>query len=428
MGIVSNSSLKTEVIAGITTFMAMAYILIVNPLILSQAGMPLGPLVLSTAIVAGIATLLTGLYAKKPFAMAPYMGENVFFTFVIVLGMGIAWQTALGAVFWGGLLFFLVTVLGLRPILAKAVPDFVSSAWAVGIGLFLMFVGFASGGLSLPNVPGAPVRVGDLSAKEPIIVIIGTIITLALLVRGFKPGILVGIISTMIIALIAGIPARGGESLAFPDIGEIFGKLDFVGALTNPVLIPIILVLFLVDMFDTMGTVVGLSEKAGFTREKKDIEKVFHVDAFASMFAPIFGVSTTGTYIESAAGIEAGGRSGVSSIVTGLLFLASIPLAGIIGGMNPTILQLASAPALIAVGILMMSVLGKIDFTDPVHYIPAAATLMFMIFTFNIAMGIAASLIAYPLTAALLGRTKEVHPVAWVLLVLSLLLFVFYPY
>ncbi len=424
-----NPDSRTEVIAGITTFMAMAYILIVNPVILSNAGMPLGPLVVSTALIAGLATLLTGLYARLPFAMAPYMGENVFFTFVLVLGMGVTWQVALGTVFWGGLIFLIVTLLGLRQVLAKAVPDYVSSAWAVGIGLFLMFVGFAAAGLSLPNVPGAPVKVGDLTRAQAVVIILGTMVTLGLLIRGFKAGILLGILVTAVMLAAAGVPVSGGEGLAgFPNPGEVFLKLDVMGALKNPVLIPIILVLFLVDMFDTMGTVVGLSQKIGRRIRREELERVFRIDALASTLAPLFGVSTSGTFIESAAGIEAGGKTGKASIVTGLLFLASIPLAGVIGGMNPGFLQLASAPALIAVGILMMTVLGKIDFNDPLHYIPAAATIMFMIFTFNIAMGIAASLIAYPLTALVLGRLKEVHPIAWVLLVLSLLLFVFYPY
>lgn len=421
--------LRREALAGLTTFMAMAYILIVNPIILSQAGMPLGPLVVSTAIIAGVATLLTGLYARLPFAMAPYMGENVFFTFVLVLGMGVAWQTALGAVFWAGVLFIIITLLGIRQVLARAVPEYVSSAWAVGIGLFLMFVGFAAAGISLPNVPGAPVKIGNLSNTQTLVVIIGTMITLAMVVRGFKAGILLGIIVTAIMLAAIGMPVRAGEGLGgFPNPGELLFKLDLWGALKSPVLIPIILVLFLVDMFDTMGTVVGLSQKIGRKISRKELERIFRVDALASTLAPLLGVSTAGTFIESAAGIEAGGKTGKTSIVTGVLFLASIPLAGLIGGLNPGFLQLASAPALIAVGILMMTVLGRIDFNDPLHYIPAAATIMFMIFTFNIAMGIAASLVAYPLTALVMGRSEEVHPIAWVLMLLSLLLFIFYPY
>ncbi len=427
-----NSIYKIEILAGVTTFMAMAYILIVNPLILSMAGMPLGPLVIATAIVAGVSTLLTGIYAKKPFAMAPYMGENVLFTFTIVLGMGIAWQQALGAVFWGGLIFLIITLLGLRPMMAKAVPNFLSAGWSVGIGLFLMFVGFANAGISLPGVPGAPVHVGNLGATETLVALAGIAITLGFLLKNFKPGILIGIVITMILAWLAGIPVTSEAGIqGFPSLGEVAMKLDIMGAIMNPALIPIIILLFMVDLFDTMGTVLGLSHKAGFVDEKgnpKDVEKVFHVDAIASIIAPIFGVSTTGTYIESATGIEAGGRTGLTSIVTGILFLLAIPLAKYIGGMNGLFLQLASAPALVAVGILMMSMLGKIRFDDMVHVVPLAATLGFMLFTYNIALGIAASLVTYPLTALITGRKNEIHPISWMLFIIGLLLFILYPY
>lgn len=420
---------KTEVIAGVTTFLAMAYIIIVNPLILSQSGIPLAPLVTTTAIVAAVATLLTGLYAKLPFAMAPYMGENVLFTFSVVLGLGVTYREALGVVFWGGVLFMIITLLGLRPILAKAVPESLSLSWSVGIGLFLAFVGFAMAGISLPGVPGAPVHIGKLTAKEPLIALIGTIVTLGFLVRGFKPGILIGIIITMIIAALAGIPVFvANPSLVPPSPEPILFKLDPIGALKIPALIPMILVFFLVDVFDTMGTVVGLCAKAGLEQDKIKIERVFRVDALASILAPLLGNSTSGTFIESAAGIEAGGRTGLTSIITGLLFLISIPIAGIIGAMNPAFLQLASAPALIAVGILMMSVITRIKTEDLSQVVPLGITLMFMLFTFSIAMGIAASLVAYPLVMLATGRRKDIHPVAWVLFALGLLLFIFYPY
>ncbi len=434
------TTVRREVLAGITTFLAMAYILIVNPTILhmpsvltgKDIGMPFGPVIISTAVAAGVATLLTGIYAKKPFAMAPYMGENVLFAFTMVLAMGIPWQKALGAVFWGGVIFLIISVLGIRTILARAVPPFLAASWSIGIGLFLMFVGFAAAGISLPGVPGAPVKVGNLATPSVLVALLGTAITLALLIRRVPGSILIGIITTMIVGYLVGIPAVKSEAaIAFPNWGEVLGKLDVIGALQVPALIPMIVVLFLVDTFDTMGTVVGLSLKAGFVDEKGrpvGIDRVFHVDALATVLGAIFGTSTVGTFIESATGIEEGGRTGLTSVVTGLLFLAMIPLAAFIAMLNPSFLQLASAPALIAVGILMMSVVKNIDFSDVVQVIPVTITIAFMLFTFNIALGIAASLVTYPLVALAAGRAREVHPVAWILAALSALLFVFYPY
>ncbi len=429
-----NTSIRTEVIAGATTFLAMAYILIVNPTILSLSGMPFGPLIIATIIAAAFATILTGVYAKRPFAMAPYMGENVLFTFSIVLALGVTWQEALGAVFWGGVIFLVVTLLGVRTILAKAVPRFLAASWSIGIGLFLMFVGFASAGISIPGVPGAPVKIGNLLDVHVLVALAGVVITLALLVKKIPGSILIGIISTMILAYLTGITVTSPEatSLGFPNWGEVLGKFDPVKALMNPVLIPIILVLFLVDTFDTMGTVLGLGLKAGFIKENQaddpGLEKVFHVDALATVLGAVFGTSTVGTYIESATGIEEGGRTGLTSLVTGLLFLAMLPLAPVIAVLNPGFLQLASAPALIAVGILMMSVVRHIDFTDIVQVVPTVITMAFMLFTYNIALGIAAGLVAYPLTALVAGKGKEVHPVAWILLAIAILLFIFYPY
>ena len=429
-----NTTVKTEIIAGATTFLAMAYILIVNPTILSISGMPFGPVIIATIIAAAFATILTGVYAKKPFAMAPYMGENVLFTFSIVLALGVTWQQALGAVFWGGVIFLVVTLLGVRTILAKAVPRFLAASWSIGIGLFLMFVGFSSAGISMPGVPGAPVKIGNLLDIHVLVALAGVVITLALLVKKAPGSILIGILSTMVLAYVAGITVTSPEAkaLGFPNWGEVLGKFDPVGALLNPTLIPIILVLFLVDTFDTMGTVLGLGLKAGFIKKNQGddpgLEKVFHVDALATVFGAIFGTSTVGTFIESATGIEEGGRTGLTSLVTGLLFLAMLPLAPVIAVLNPGFLQLASAPALIAVGILMMSVVQHIDFTDIVQVVPTVITIAFMLFTYNIALGIAAGLVAYPLTALVAGRGREVHPVAWVLLAIALLLFIFYPY
>jgi len=439
------TSVRTEVLAGATTFLAMAYIILVNPSILyspnaiwGQGGIPFGPVIIATIVSAGLATLITGIYARKPFAMAPYMGENALFAFSIIpllISAGYSgddlWRLALGAVFWGGVVFLIVSVTGIRAIMARAVPMPLALSWGVGIGLFLMFIGFANAGIAVAGV-GTPVKIGNLASTRALVAIAGTAITLALYLRRVPGSILLGILITMAIAAAAGIPAVHPEAqLGFPNWGEILGKLDLVGALRVPQLIPIIALLFLVDIFDTLGTVAGLGAKAGYVDEKGRIvgvDRVFHVDALATVLGAVFGTSTTGTYIESAAGIEMGGRTGLTAVVTGLLFLVCLPLVPFISMLDPGFLTLAGAPALIVVGIIMLSVLGKINLEDPLQVVPLAITVGFMVFTYNITLGIAASLVTYPLVAVAMGRAKEVHPVAWVLAALSLALFVMYPY
>ncbi len=439
-------SLTIEVLAGVTTFMSMAYIILVNPAILSSAGIPFGPIIITTIVVAAISTILTGVYAKKPFAMAPYMGENVLFAFTIVpmlLSLGVepenAWRIALGAVFWSGVIFLIVSLTGARAVLARAVPRFLAASWSIAIGLFLMFVGFSMAKISLPGVPGAPVRIGGIPYQiETLIALAGTAITLGLLIARIPGSILIGILSTMGLAWLCStiygkpkIVLHSTTGYTFPDWSTVILKLDPVNALLIPALIPIILVLFLVDLFDTMGTVVGLSLKAGFVDEQGKVvgvDRVFHVDAFATVFGALLGTSTTGTYIESATGIETGGRTGITSIVTGLLFLATLPLVPFIASLDPDFLRLASAPALIAVGILMLTVARHIEFDDIVQTVTVATAIGVTVFTYNIALGIASSLVVYPIAATIAKRFREVHPLAWVLMAFALLLFIFYPY
>ncbi len=434
------TSVKREVLAGVTTFAAMAYILIVNPTILhlptilthKPIGFPLGPEIIATAVAAGIATILTGLYAKRPFAMAPYMGENALVALTIVMGMGVPWPKALGAVFWGGVLFLIVSILGIRAMLARAIPSFLSASWGVGIGLFLMFVGFAEAGISIPGVPGAPVTVGNLASPRVIAAIVGAAVALALLFKRVRGAILIGIGATMLTAWLAGVtPVASSAKPVMPNWWQVLGKLDILGAFQVAPLIPMIFVLFLCDMFDTMGTVLGLAVKAGFVDERGrpvGMDRVFHVDALATVLGAIFGTSTTGTFIESATGIEEGGRTGLTSLVTGALFLACIPLSTYIAMLRPEFLQLASAPALIAVGILMLSLVKTINFEDPVQVATMSITVGFMIFTFNIALGIGAGLVSYPLLMLLMGRRRELHPLAWVLFAMGAAIFALYPY
>jgi AGZA family xanthine/uracil permease-like MFS transporter len=439
------SSVKTEVLAGATTFLAMAYIILVNPTILhapnvvwGQGGMPLGPVVIATIVSAGVATILTGIYAKRPFAMAPYMGENALFAFSIIpllMSVGYSgddlWRLALGAVFWGGVIFLLVSVTGVRTIIARAIPPPLALSWGVGIGLFLMFIGFANAGIAVAGT-GVPVKVGNLASPRVLVAITGTAVTLALYIKRVPGSILLGMLATMAIAAVVGVPALHPEAqLGFPNWGEVFGRLDVLGALRVSQLIPIIVLLFLVDIFDTLGTVAGLAAKARYTDEKGrvvGVDRVFHVDAAATIFGAVFGTSTTGTYIESATGMEVGGRTGLTAVVTGLLFMLCLPLVPFISMLDPGFLTLAGAPALIVVGIVMLSVLSRMNLEDPLQVIPLAITVGFMIFTYNITLGIAASLVAYPFVAIAVGKAREVHPVAWALAALSVALFAMYPY
>jgi len=439
------ASVRTEVLAGVTTFLAMAYIILVNPSILyapnniwHQGGMPFGPAVIATIVSAGLATLLTGIYAKKPFAMAPYMGENALFAFSIIpllMSVGYSgddlWRLALGAVFWGGVIFLVVSMTGARAVIARAVPPPLALSWGVGIGLFLMFIGFANAGIAVPGV-GVPVKVGNLLSLKVLVALLGTAITLALYIKRVPGSILLGMLITMVIAAAVGITTVHPEAqLGLPNWGEVLGRLDVIGALRVPQLIPIIVLLFLIDIFDTLGTVAGLAAKAGYTDEKGrvvGVDRVFHVDAAATVFGAVFGTSTTGTYIESATGIEVGGKTGLTAVVTGLLFLLCLPLVPFISMLDPGFLTLAGAPALIVVGIVMLSVLNRMNLEDLTQVIPLAITIGFMIFTYNITLGIAASLVVYPLVAVAVGKAREVHPVAWVLAALSLALFIMYPY
>jgi AGZA family xanthine/uracil permease-like MFS transporter len=439
------SSVKTEVLAGATTFLAMAYIILVNPTILhapnavwGQGGMPLGPVVIATIVSAGVATILTGIYAKRPFAMAPYMGENALFAFSIIpllMSVGYSgddlWRLALGAVFWGGVIFLLVSVTGVRTIIARAIPSPLALSWGVGIGLFLMFIGFANAGIAVAGT-GVPVKVGNLASPRVLVAITGTAVTLALYIKRVPGSILLGMLVTMAIAAVVGVPALHPEAqLGFPNWGEVFGRLDVLGALRVSQLIPIIVLLFLVDIFDTLGTVAGLAAKARYTDEKGrvvGVDRVFHVDAVATILGAVFGTSTTGTYIESATGMEVGGRTGLTAVVTGLLFMLCLPLVPFISMLDPGFLTLAGAPALIVVGIVMLSVLSRMNLEDPLQVIPLAITVGFMIFTYNITLGIAASLVAYPFVAIAVGKAREVHPVAWALAALSVALFAMYPY
>jgi AGZA family xanthine/uracil permease-like MFS transporter len=421
------TNVKTEVIAGLTTFMTMAYIIVVNPAILEAAGIPKGPSMVATILSAFFGTLLMGVYAKRPFAIAPYMGENAFIAYTVVKILGYSWQTALGAIFIGGVLFTIITILKLRSWLANAIPKSLKYSFAVGIGLFLAFIGLNEGGIVQLGVPGAPVRIGDIRSQAVLLAIAGILIIGILMVRKVKGSILIGMLGTTFLAFIFGIAKPPSQLVSLPpSLSPIFLKLDIVGALSWG-FFAVILTVFIMDFVDTMGTLIGVSARAGFLDENgnlPEIKKPMLADALATMFGALVGTTTAGTFIESAAGIEEGGRTGLTAVVTALLFLICLFFAPLITAIPPQ----AYGAALVVVGMMMISVVTKIDFKDFTELIPSFFVIILMSFTFNLGVGITAGFVLYPIFKLVTGRWKEIHPGLWVLFVLSVLFYIFYPY
>jgi len=421
------TNVKTEVIAGLTTFMTMAYIVVVNPAILEAAGIPKGPSMVATILSAFFGTLLMGVYAKRPFAIAPYMGENAFVAYTVVKILGYSWQTALGAIFIGGVLFTIITILKLRSWLANAIPKSLKYSFAVGIGLFLAFIGLNDGGIVQLGIPGAPVRIGDIRSQAVLLAIAGILIIGILMVKKVKGSILIGMLGTTFLAFIFGIAKPPSQLVSLPpSLSPIFLKLDILGALSWG-FFAVILTVFIMDFVDTMGTLIGVSARAGFLDENgnlPEIEKPMLADALATIFGALVGTTTAGTFIESAAGVEEGGRTGLTAVVTALLFLICLFFAPLFTSIPPQ----AYGAALVIVGMLMISVVTKIDFKDFTELIPSFFVIILMSFTFNLGIGITAGFVLYPVFKLVTGRWKEIHPGLWVLFVLSVLFYIFYPY
>jgi len=421
------TNVKTEVVAGIVTFMTMAYIIVVNPAILAAAGIPKGASMVATILAAFFGTLAMGIYAKRPFAQAPYMGENAFVAFTVVNVLGYSWQTALGAVFIGGVLFTILTLAGLRKWLAEAIPLSLKYSFAVGIGLFITFIGLNEAGIVNLGVPGAPVKVGDLTSPAGLVAIFGFILIGILMVRRVKGSILIGILGATFLSFLVGVAKAPERWVSLPpSLGPLFLKLDIRGALTWG-LFSVILTLFVLDFVDTLGTLIGCSARAGLLDENgnlPEIEKPMLADSLATMFGALVGTSTTGTYIESAAGIEEGGRTGLTSLVVAVLFLVALFFAPFLTAVPSQ----AYGPALIIVGLLMLSPVTKINFADYTELIPAFAVVILMSFTYNIGIGMTGGFVLYPLFKIISGRAREVRPGLWVLGAFSLLFFIFYPY
>jgi len=415
---------RRETLAGVTTFLTMAYIIIVNPAIMEYAGIPRGPSVTATILAAMTGTIIMALWARRPFAIAPYMGENAFIAFVVVKVMGYTWQEALGAVFIAGVLFALLTVFKIRGWLAESIPMSLKASFAVGIGLFLTFIGLNETGLVVPGVPGAPVRLGNISQPSVLLAVAGFMLVVVLMARRVRGALLIGILAATIGSIIAGItPLPTGIVSLPPSLEPVLFKLDIAGALTLR-FFPVVMVIFIMAFLDTIGTLIGLSMRADLLDENgnlPEIERPMLADALATMAAPLLGTSTTGAYIESAAGIEEGGRTGFSALVVASLFALSLFFAPLFTIVPPH----AYGIALVVVGSFMIKPILRIDFNDLTELIPAFLTIVLIIFTYNIGVGMTSGIITYVLLKVCTGRIGEIKSGLWVLALLSILLFVF---
>ncbi len=421
------TDIQTEVIAGFTTFITMAYIIIVNPKILEVSGMPFEASMAATIISAFFGTLLMGVYAKRPFAIAPYMGENAFIAFTVVKVLGYSWQTALGAIFIGGCIFTLITVLKIRSYLANSIPNNLKIGFTVGIGLFLTFIGLNETGIVTVGVPGAPVRTGNFTKPDILLSIFCFMLIVFLMIKKIKGSILIGILATSVISFILGIAPIPEKVISSPpSINAVFMKFDVIAAL-NWGFFAVILTVFVMDFVDTIGTLIGLGVKANLLDENgnlPDIEKPMLCDALATVVGAVCGTTTTGTYIESAAGIEAGGKSGLTAVVTSVLFLSALFFAPLF----VSIPALAYGPALIIVGVLMMSPIKQINFEKTEDVIPAFVSIVMMCFTYNLGIGMTSSFIIYVIISIFTGQIKKINTGMWFLAGLSLLFYIFYPY
>ncbi|MBV9491603.1 MAG: NCS2 family permease [Verrucomicrobia bacterium] len=421
-----------EVVAGLTTFAAMAYILAVNPSILATTGMDKGALITATGIASAVMTIVMALATNYPIALAPGMGLNAFFAFTICGAKHVPWQAALGLVFYGGLLFMLLSVSGLRKRLVDAIPLDLKLAISAGIGFFIAFIGLKNGGVIVAN-PATFVTLGDLSRPGPVLVILGIILTAILVICRIPGAIILVVLILTILGLfipsgtgnasitpwpngVINLPASLSPTLLHLDLGWLWRNLDLA--------FPLVLALLFVDLFDNMGTLIGVTKRAGLLDAQGRLAKVgqaFLADACAAMFGSVLGTSTVTSYIESAAGVEAGGRTGLSVIVTALCFIAALLLTPLI----MVVPSVATAPALVIVGAFMMQGLAELDLRDFRTTVPAFITVLVMPLAFSISEGLAMGILTYVGIKLGTGQGRQVGPITYALAVLFLLHFLF---
>jgi AGZA family xanthine/uracil permease-like MFS transporter len=416
------ADLKTEILAGFTTFMTMAYIVFVNPSILHETGMPLTAVTAATCLSAAFGSVLMGGLARYPIALAPGMGLNAYFTYSVVKGMGVPWQAALGAVFISGVAFLLLTAIGVRQLILSAIPFELYSAVAAGVGFFIALIGFRNSGIIVPNA-STTVTLGNLHDKSTLLALAGLLIIAALMAWRVRAAMLIGILATTGIGLLTGVAKWTPQPYSLSDLSATAGKLDVHAALGLGFL-EIVFVFLFIDLFDNIGTLVAVGKRAGLFDKAHRIPRVNQIlfsDASATIAGSLTGTSTVVSYIESAAGVAAGGRTGVTAIVTGLLFVVALFVAPAVGAIPSA----ATAPALIIVGSLMISVVGEIAWSDPEVGIPAFLTMMAIPLTFSIANGLAFGFTSYTLVKVLRGKFKEVNWFVYALTALFVLRFLY---
>ena len=413
---------RTELLAGFTAFITMAYIVFVNPSILQEAGMPFQAVAVATCLSAGFGSLLMGAFARYPIALAPGMGLNAYFTYSVVKGLGVTWQVALGAVFLSGVIFVLLTLIGVRQLIVSAIPHELYAAVASGIGLFIALIGLHNSGIIAPN-PATLVGLGNLRNPNTLLAVFGLVITAALLAYKVRAAMLIGILATTAVGTLAGLTPWKPGAFALGDISATALKLDVRGALDLGA-VEIIFVFLFVDLFDNVGTLVAVGKKARLFNEAHQIPRLNRIllsDAAATIAGSITGTSTVVSYIESVAGVVAGGRSGVTSIVVGLLFVAALFVAPLVGAIPAA----ATAPALILVGSMMASHIAEIEWEDVLIAIPAFLTIIAIPLTFSIANGIAIGFTMYTFLCLLRGEFRRVN---WLMYLLTALFIVRFAY
>jgi AGZA family xanthine/uracil permease-like MFS transporter len=413
---------RTEILAGFTTFMTMAYIVFVNPSILHEAGMPLAAVTAATCLSAAIGSFLMGAFARYPIALAPGMGLNAYFTYSVVKGMGIPWQAALGVVFLSGVAFILLTLVGVRQLIISTIPTELYAAIAAGVGLFIAFIGFRNSGIIVPD-PATTVTLGRLNDKSTALAVFGLILIGALLAWRVRAAMLIGILATTILGMLTGVAKWAPQAYSLSDLAATAGKLDIAATLRIG-FVEIIFVFLFIDLFDNIGTLVAVGKKANLFDRAHQIPRVNRIllsDATATVVGSLTGTSTVVSYIESAAGVAAGGRSGVTSIVTGLLFIGALFLAPVVG----VIPAAATAPALIVVGSMMVAAVSEIAWSDPEIAIPSFLTMMAIPLTYSIANGLAFGFSSFTLLKVARGKFREVSWFVYVLTALFIARFIY---
>ncbi|MFN7934142.1 MAG: NCS2 family permease [Bryobacteraceae bacterium] len=414
------SNWRTEILAGCTTFMTMAYIIFVNPAILADAGMPVAAVTVATCLAAALGSILMGALARYPIALAPGMGLNAYFTYAVVKGMGIGWETALGAVFLSGVAFLILTVTGLRQLIVNAIPTELYAAVAAGIGLFIAFIGLKNAGLIAAH-PATLVTMGNLRTPSTALAVCSLLLMAVLIAWRVRAAILLGIAGATVAAIVSGVSKWTPASQDVTAIAQTAFHLDIGGALRIG-LAEIIFAFLFVDLFDNIGTLVGVGTKAGLfdaAHRIPRVQRILFTDSLATMFGALMGTSTVVSYIESAAGVASGGRTGIPAIVTGILFLIAALLAPFFG----VIPAAATAPALILVGSLMVSHTREISWQEPRTAIPAFLTILTIPLTFSIANGLAFGFVSYTVINACSGRHREINWLVYLLTAIFLLRF-----